>query len=424
LISNSMGASMKITVNVDGSKLMSLSKIKPFQGDLKKLSDENFQKLRDQIVKTGFNFAPHVWNSPGTVYILDGHQRVHVLKQLLKAGYSLYDTCGAPLGDKIPVNVVYAKTLEEAKTMVLQAVSQYGKLDQQGFVDFTEGLELDLEGFDFPDFTVPELDNATLKGDGDGTGDNIPDVVDNPSGVQKGDLWQLGNHRLMCGDSTSKEEVDRLMCGEKASLLLTDPPYNVGYVGKTNDALTIENDSMGDSDFRNFLELAFKAADNVMEKGAAFYIWHADLEGYNFRGAVHHTRWLLKQNLIWVKNVLVMGRQDYQWKHEPCLYGWKAGAAHLWNSDRKQTTCLEFDKPSRNDIHPTMKPLSLFIYQIENSSNKNSHVLDLFLGSGTTLIACEKTNRRCFGMEIDPHYCSVIIKRWEDYTGLDAHKIS
>ena len=177
---------------------------------------------------------------------------------------------------------------------------------------------------------------------------------------------------------------------------------------------------MSDSDFRQFLRDVYATATTALRPGAAFYIWHADSEGYNFRGAAHDVGWQIRQCLIWVKSTLVMGRQDYHWKHEPCLYGWIEGAAHTWNSDRKQTTVLEFDKPSRNGEHPTMKPVDLFQYQVDNSSKPGNIVLDSFGGSGTTLIACERVRRHARIMELDPAYCDVIVKRWEDFTGNTA----
>lgn len=238
-----------------------------------------------------------------------------------------------------------------------------------------------------------------------------------------GDIWQLGDHRLMCGDSTKASMIQELLSGENVDLYITDPPYNVAYEGKTKDALTIQNDEMNDDSFRDFLVNAFMAADSVLKEGASFYIWHADIEGYNFRYAVKHCGWLMKQCLIWNKNAMVMGRQDYQWKHEPCLYGWKSGASHNWYSDRKQTTVLEFNKPNRNAEYPTMKPIELFAYQIQNSSRKGDIVLDSFGGSGTSIIACEQINRKCYMMELDPHYCDVIINRWETLTGRKAVKI-
>lgn len=200
-------------------------------------------------------------------------------------------------------------------------------------------------------------------------------------------------------------------------MLLTDPPYNVAYEGGTKEKLTIQNDSMGNDQFRQFLRDAFVTADSVMKAGAVFYIWHADSEGYNFRGAINDAGWKVRQCLIWKKSTLVMGRQDYHWKHEPCLYGWKDGSGHLWASDRKQTTILEFDKPSRNGEHPTMKPVALFEYQMLNNTKGGDIVLDLFGGSGTTLIAAEKNGRVSYLMELDPKYCDVIIKRWQEFTG-------
>lgn len=205
--------------------------------------------------------------------------------------------------------------------------------------------------------------------------------------------------------------------GQQADLYITDPPYNVAYVGKTKDALTIENDKMADGDFRQFLVDAFRVANDNMKPGAAFYIWHADLEGFNFRGACKDIGWDVKECLIWNKNQMVLGRQDYQWKHEPCLYGWKPGAPHNWYSDRKQTTVIDMSKPSRSEDHPTMKPVGLFAYQIENSSKSGDIVLDSFAGSGTTMVACEKMGRKAMLMELDPKYCDVIIRRYIQESG-------
>lgn len=204
-------------------------------------------------------------------------------------------------------------------------------------------------------------------------------------------------------------------------MLLTDPPYNVAYIGKTKDALTIQNDSMGDEAFRTFLRDAFVTADAVMKPGAVFYIWHPQgREGLWFRLACEDAKWNPRQTLIWEKNTLVLGRMDYHGKHEPCLYGWKDGAGHLWASDRKQTTLLKFDRPSRSEDHPTMKPVALFEYQLLNNTKGGDIVLDSFGGSGTTLIAAEKNGRIARIMELDPKYVDVIVKRWEDFTGQKA----
>lgn len=251
------------------------------------------------------------------------------------------------------------------------------------------------------------------------TEDEVPEPPAEPI-TQPGDLWLLGKHRLLCGDSTKADDVERLMAKDRADLLLTDPPYNVDYEGGTG--LKIQNDSMPDKQFRQFLNDAFRCAFDACKPGASFYIWHADSEGYNFRGAVADCQQKVRQCLIWAKSSLVMGRQDYQWQHEPCLYGWKDGASHGWYSDRKQTTLLHFDKPLKNGEHPTMKPVALFAYLMGNSTAPQGIAYDPFLGSGTTLIAAEQLGRICYGMEISPAYCDVIVARWEALTGRKAER--
>lgn len=291
--------------------------------------------------------------------------------------------------------------------------------------DVLKGLLESLKAEDFDlstiGFDVDDLND--MIGDKNKAGLTDPDDVPEPPNVpttRLGDIYQLGNHRLMCGDSTDLAQVERLMDGHKADMWLTDPPYNVAYEGKTKEAMTIQNDSMGDGDFREFLKKCYAAADNAMKPGAVFYIWHADSEGYNFRGAAFDIGWKVRQCLIWKKSSMVMGRQDYHWRHEPCLYGWKEGAGHLWASDRKQTTILEFDRPSRNGEHPTMKPVALFEYQMLNNTKGADIVLDSFGGSGTTIMAAEQNGRYARLMEFDPKYCDVIVKRWEDFTGQKA----
>lgn len=235
-----------------------------------------------------------------------------------------------------------------------------------------------------------------------------------------GDIYQLGRHRLMCGDSTDAESVYQLCQDGQVDMLLTDPPYGVDYTGKTKDALKIQNDATSDEMLRDMLADAFSAANNIMKPGAVFYIWHADSKALVFRIACQMAGWEVRQVLIWVKNTMVMGRQDYQWKHEPCLYGWKDGAGHLWASDRKQTTILNFERPTRNKEHPTMKPVKLFDYQIQNNTKGGDIVLDLFGGSGTTIVACEQNGRCARVMELDPRYVDVIVDRWEKFTGEKA----
>lgn len=281
-----------------------------------------------------------------------------------------------------------------------------------------EGFDIDLTGFDDAELAAL-LEKARAEPEMQADPDDAPDV--RAVAVTKpGDVWLLGKHRLMCGDSTSIEALQELCQGQLVDMWLTDPPYNVAYEGKTKDALKIKNDAMGDDQFRTFLRDAYTAADAVMKPGAVFYIWHADSEGYNFRGAARDVGWQVRQCLIWRKQSMVMGRQDYHCQHEPCLYGWKDGAGHLWASDRKQTTILDFDRPSRNAEHPTMKPVALFEYQMLNNTKGGDVVLDSFGGSGTTLIAAEKNGRIARLMELDPLYCDVIVRRWQGITGKEA----
>jgi site-specific DNA-methyltransferase (adenine-specific) len=284
-----------------------------------------------------------------------------------------------------------------------------------------DNFALDILGFDADE--LKNLLDPVKPTEGLTDEDAVPETPEEPK-TKPGDIYRLGKHRLMCGDSTSIDALEKLCDGQLVDMWLTDPPYNVAYEGKTKDALTIKNDSMGDDQFRQFLRDSYTAADMVMKPGAVFYIWHADSEGYNFRGAAKDAGWTVRQCLIWKKSTMVMGRQDYHWKHEPCLYGWKDGAGHLWAADRKQTTILEFDKPSRNGEHPTMKPVGLFEYQMLNNTKGGDIILDSFGGSGTTLIAAEKNGRIARIMELDPKYCDVIVKRWEDFTGQKAELVN
>jgi site-specific DNA-methyltransferase (adenine-specific) len=277
-------------------------------------------------------------------------------------------------------------------------------------------FDLDLTGFNTDEIDALLAEKGT---EGLTDPDDTPEPPIEPV-TRLGDVWICGQHRVMCGDSLDQTQVELLCAGQRVDMLLTDPPYNVAYEGKTKDALTIQNDAMGDDAFRGFLRDAFVTADLQMKPGAVFYIWHADLEGFNFRGACRDAGWTIRQCLIWRKNHMVMGRQDYHWQHEPCLYGWKEGSGHLWASDRKQTTILNFDRPSRNGEHPTMKPVALFEYQMLNNTKGGDIVLDSFGGSGTTLIAAEKNGRIARIMELDPKYVDVIVKRWEDFTGQKA----
>jgi site-specific DNA-methyltransferase (adenine-specific) len=242
----------------------------------------------------------------------------------------------------------------------------------------------------------------------------VEEELKNPTMTQSGDVWLLGRHRLVCGDSTKPETYDVLMDGQTANLVVTDPPYNVN-VEET--AGKIKNDNMSDEDFYKFLFAAFVCMEQNMAQDASIYVFHADTEGLNFRKAFHDAGFYLSGCCIWKKNALVLGRSPYQWKHEPCLFGWKLGGKHQWYSDRKQTTVWEYDRPKSSKEHPTMKPVALMAYPIQNSCMSNCIVLDPFLGSGSTLMACEETNRICYGIELDEKFADVIVKRYIELKG-------
>lgn len=385
--------------------MLPIEELNPYENNAKLHPKEQI----DQIVRSMEEFGN---NDPIAIdennVIIEGHGRLLALKQM---------------GEK-EVPVIRLKHLtDEQKRAYILAHNQLTL--NTGFDEEILAAELEsIVGIDMADFgfdldvmdVVEELTDVEEDSDFDVTPPKEPKS-------KPGDLYQLGNHRLLCGDSTSLDDVAKLMGGEQADMLLTDPPYNVAYEGATEDKLTIQNDDMEDEDFRQFLRDVYTSADSVMKPGASFYIWHADSEGYNFRGAAHDVGWIIRQCLIWNKNTLVLGRQDYHWKHEPCLYGWKDGASHNWYGNRKQTTVMDFDKPTRNGEHPTMKPIPLFAYQMEMSSKKGDNVLDLFGGSGTTMIAAEQLGRNAYLMELDPRYVDVIVNRWEELTGNKAQLV-
>lgn len=276
-----------------------------------------------------------------------------------------------------------------------------------------EGVDLSITGFDEKE--LADLFDDKSKSDVEDDGYDLSAALEKAAFVQRGDIWTVGRHRLMCGDATSADDVAALMGGKRANLLLTDPPYGVSF--KSSSGLTIQNDSIKDEDFYSFLKSAFTVAVDCLEKGAASYIFHADTEGLNFRRAFVDAGFHLAGCCIWVKDSLVLGRSDYQWQHEPVLYGFLQNGKHSWYSDRKQTTIWNFAKPKKNANHPTSKPLDLLSYPIQNSSQENAIVLDTFGGSGSTLMACELTNRICYTMELDEKYASVILRRYVDDTG-------
>ncbi len=332
--------------------------------------------------------------------ILAGHTRYKALKKL---GWK-----------ECPVLLLRGMS-DEQKRKYRLLDNKTGELATWDLDALAEELEaLDFDGFDFGFELSETVTDEEAQED---------DYEVNPPAQPKskrGDIYVLGRHRLMYGDSTSEDDVQALVGSTQIDMLLTDPPYGVDYTGKTADALKIENDAQTDEDLEIFLSSAFRGADAAMKPGAAFYIWHADSKGGIFRTACQEVGWEVRQVLIWAKNSLVLGRQDYQWQHEPCLYGWKGGAPHKWTSDRKQSTLLNFDRPTKNKEHPTMKPVPLFDYLIKNNSEVGDNILDLFAGSGTLAIACEQNGRNAYMMEYDPKYVDVIIDRWERLTGKKA----
>lgn len=375
-----------------------VSELVPYSKNAKKHDKTQIANVAESIKQYGF-VQPLVIDKDGVIVI--GHCRALAAKKLGM--------------ETVPCVCVEDLTPEQVNALrLVDNKSNESDWDLDLLAD--ELSELDLSAFEF-DWGLPEEEQEVTE-------DEAPEVDEENDPIsQRGDIWQLGRHRLMCGDSTNAEDIQKLAGGVKVDMLLTDPPYGVDYVGKTKDALKIENDAKSDDEFIIFLQKAFAAADSVMKPGAVFYIWHADSKAYVFRAACQMVGWEVRQVLIWVKNSMVLGRQDYQWKHEPCLYGWKDGAGHLWAADRKQTTVLEFDKPNANREHPTMKPVALFDYQIKNNTKGGDIVLDMFGGSGTTVIACEQNGRTAYVMEYDPKYVDVIVKRWENLTGEKAVRL-
>lgn len=381
-----------------------IEKLKPYKNNARTHSDEQIEKIAKSMKEFGFINPVLV---DGNLNVIAGHGRILGAKKL---------------GMKeVPCLFIENLTEEQKRAYIIadNRLAEDAGWDKELLKIELEDLknmnfDITLTGFELEDFDFSMEETEVIE-------DEFDETVPEEPTSKKGEIYKLGKHFLMCGDSTDINDVEKLMNGVKADMLLTDPPYNVDYEGGTG--LTIQNDNMDDETFREFLRVSFFNANSVMKEGAVFYIWHADSEGYNFRGACHDIGWKVRQCLIWCKNTLVMGRQDYHWKHEPCLYGWKEGASHLWASDRKQTTVLEFDRPSVSKEHPTMKPVGLFDYLIKNNTKKDDIVLDLFAGSGTSIIACEQNGRIAYSMELDPKYVDVIISRWEKLTGQQAERI-
>lgn len=417
--------------------------------------DAEYEKLKRSIQTFGY-IDPIIINADGT--IIGGHQRFFILQEL---GYDEIDVVKLDLDENE----------ERALNVALNKIS--GEWDEEKLKDLLKDLKLDNYDFTITGFGEKELDDliADLEipettEDDDFDTESAYENIEQPN-TKRGDIYILGNHRLMCGDSTDTTEVDALLNGESADLIVTDPPYNVNYGDKAKyleeylgnghrNQKRIKNDNMDSLSFYHFLLDSFSSAYSALRPGGAIYVFHAETEGQNFRAAFTDAGLKLAQVLIWEKNSFVLGRQDYQWRHEPILYGWKEGAAHYFINDRTQDTVIledEIDykhmtkqeliayvdelhrgladktsvlyenKPARNDIHPTMKPITLIGKLIKNSSRINEKVLDLFGGSGSTLIAAEQLKRRAFLMELDERFCDVIVKRWEEFTGEKAVKI-
>ena len=382
-----------------------VAKLIPYINNARTHSPEQIKKLRASLREFGF-VNPVIIDRDYNV--IAGHGRIMAAKE---EGIT-------------EVPCVYADHLTEAQKKAYILADNRMALDAgwdeemlRVEIEALREMEFDpmLAGFD-----EKELE-ALYAGDGDEAKDDDFDLsaaLEKASFVEPGDIWTVGRHRLMCGDATKAEDVEKLMGGERANLIVTDPPYGVSF--KSSSGLTIQNDSMKNEEFYTFLLSAFQAMAAVLEKGGAAYVFHADTEGLNFRRAFIDAGFHLAGCCIWVKDSLVLGRSDYQWQHEPILYGFLQNGKHPWYSDRKQTTIWNYAKPKRNENHPTSKPLDLLGYPITNSSRENGIVIDTFGGSGSTMMACEQTGRICRMMELDPKYASVILRRYvEDFGNAD-----
>ena len=367
-----------------------------------KPGDPEYEKLKRSLEQFGY-VEPVIWNKT-TGHVVGGHQR---LKVLIDMGITEVEC----------VVVELPEDKEKALNIALNKIS--GDWDKDKLAVLIADLQgtafdVSLTGFDAAE--IDDLFKDTLK---DGIKDDNFDVdaeLKEPPITKLGDVWTLGRHRLVCGDSTKAETFDLLMAGAKANLVVTDPPYNVNYEGSAGK---IKNDNMANGAFYEFLLSAFKNTAAIMADDASIYVFHADTEGLNFRRAFADAGFYLSGCCIWKKQSLVLGRSPYQWQHEPVLFGWKKGGKHQWYAGRKETTIWEYDKPKKNADHPTMKPIQLLAYPIMNSSMSNTLIVDPFGGSGSTLIACEQTDRSCYTIELDPKFCDVIVKRYIEQVGSD-----
>jgi DNA modification methylase len=415
-----------VKVRCEGALRLPLADMTPLQGNLKDLTKENFAKLKASFLKHGFTFPFFVWQSGGKNYILDGHQRDRVLRELAKDK-------GVTLPDTYPAVPIHARDRREAAELLLKATSQYGTITDEGLYEFlnAEGIpiqdikdELVFDGLDMDDFA----DGYAPEGAG---GLTDPDAVPEPPKVaisKPGDLWVLGEHRLLCGSASDLSDVERLMNGEKAVLLATDPPYGVSFQGakynpRAKDWDAIQNDDRRAGDLQEWLtKIWLLWIPQFVDERFAFYCWTAAKSEYvaslaaAAAAAVH-----VQSQIIWVKNVFALGQADYQWAHENCLYGFLQGKKHFWYGGRAQrSTWMIKIIPTCDYQHPTQKPTELFEIPMKNHSKPGEVCAEPFAGSGSQFIAAEQLDRRCYGMEIEPKYCDVIVQRWEQFTGKKA----
>ena len=340
-------------------------------------------------------------------------------------GHQRYKVLTAEGATELQCVVVHIEKAEDEKALNIVLNKATGEWEPTALADLLQNLQSANYDLDSTGFDAAEIDDLFSKVFDKNVKDDEPDIDPDALNafVLPGDHWHLGRHHLVCGDATSADDLNELMGDVRANLLLTDPPYNCDYVGKTKDALKIQNDKMEDAAFYQFILDAFNNIVPHLAQGASAYIFHADTEGLTFRRAFKEAGFHISGVCIWVKNTMVLGRSPYQWQHEPVLYGWLPNGNHKWFADRKQTTVWNFDRPTQSRLHPTMKPIPLLAYPIKNSTAPNAVVLDTFGGSGSTLIACEETDRVCYTTELDPKYASVIVERFKLHQNGDVLQI-
>lgn len=418
--------------------------LEPYTGNTRKHADADIEQIVTSISRNGFCDPIGIWSDHQV--IVEGHGRLEAAKRLGMTEVPVIRLDHMTDEQRREYGIVHNKTAELSEW-------DFEKLEEE-----LENIDLGAYGIEFEPTmqqAVQDTEEELLQAVEE---DEVPEPTEpeQPTRCHRGDVWKLGDHRLICGDSTDAGDIMELMDGEEADMVVTDPPYNVAI--SNSDGMTIQNDNMADEMFYDFLNKAFAAMAAVLKPGGGFYVWHASRTQMAFEAALNENQLTVRQQLIWVKNALVLGRQDYQYRHEPCFYGWKDGAAHYFVPDRTQTTVVEDipptfrklskddlvklledlyakweetpstviheKKPLVDDLHPTMKPVRLIARQIRNSSKPGERVLDLFGGSGTTLIACEQLGRKAYLCELDEHYADVILDRWEKFTGKKAEKVN